>query len=112
VKIVIAGRPAAHWFRRSRAATLRADGAEVAFIGPGATSRMCRPPATELHAIAVEGLRSLKTPARAARVLRAEARVPRARALPQAAGDRRRDGGGGLRRRPVELAALVAGGTV
>ena len=64
------------------AAALRADGAEVAFIGAGRAEATLVPAAGyQLHAISVEGL-SRSNPLRALRaLLRAALAVPRARAL-------------------------------
>jgi UDP-N-acetylglucosamine--N-acetylmuramyl-(pentapeptide) pyrophosphoryl-undecaprenol N-acetylglucosamine transferase len=89
---------------------LRADGAEVVFIG-GARAEAELVPGTgyELHTISVEGV-SRSNPLRALRaLLRAALAVPRARAILR---DLRPDavlGGGGYVTAPVGLAALSLG---
>jgi len=90
------------------AAALRADGAEVAFIGAGRAEATLVPAAGyELHAIAVEGL-SRSNPLRALRaLLRAALAVPRARALLKRLRPDAVMGGGGYVAGPVALAALT-----
>ncbi len=89
------------------AAALRADGAEVAFIGAGRAEATLVPAAGyELHAISVEGL-SRSNPLRALRaLLRAALAVPRARALLARLRPDAVMGGGGYVAGPVVLAAL------
>ncbi|HLB22352.1 MAG TPA: undecaprenyldiphospho-muramoylpentapeptide beta-N-acetylglucosaminyltransferase [Solirubrobacteraceae bacterium] len=90
------------------AAALRADGAEVAFVGAGRAEAALVPQAGyELHAIAVEGL-SRSNPLRALRaLLRAALAVPRARALLRRLCPDAVMGGGGYVAGPVALAALM-----
>lgn len=90
------------------AAALRADGAEVAFIGAGRAEATLVPQAGyELHAISVEGL-SRRNPLRALRaLLRAALAVPRARALLARLRPDAVMGGGGYVAGPVALAALT-----
>jgi UDP-N-acetylglucosamine--N-acetylmuramyl-(pentapeptide) pyrophosphoryl-undecaprenol N-acetylglucosamine transferase len=90
------------------AAALRADGAEVAFIGAGRAEATLIPRAGyELHAIAVEGL-SRTNPLRALRALaRAALAVARARALLARLRPGAVMGGGGYVAGPVALAALT-----
>ena len=89
------------------AAALRADGAEVAFIGAGRAEATLVPAAGyQLHAISVEGL-SRSNPLRALRaLLRAALAVPRARALLRQLAPDAVMGGGGYVAGPVALAAL------
>jgi UDP-N-acetylglucosamine--N-acetylmuramyl-(pentapeptide) pyrophosphoryl-undecaprenol N-acetylglucosamine transferase len=86
---------------------LRADGAEVSFIGGGRAEAELVPAAGfQLHAIAVEGL-SRTNPLRALRALmRAAAAVVRARALLARLAPDAVMGGGGYVAGPVGLAAL------
>jgi UDP-N-acetylglucosamine--N-acetylmuramyl-(pentapeptide) pyrophosphoryl-undecaprenol N-acetylglucosamine transferase len=90
------------------AAALRADGAEVAFIGAGRAEATLVPQAGyELHAISVEGL-SRANPLLALRaVLRATLAVPRARSLLRRLRPDAVMGGGGYVAGPVALAALT-----
>jgi UDP-N-acetylglucosamine--N-acetylmuramyl-(pentapeptide) pyrophosphoryl-undecaprenol N-acetylglucosamine transferase len=90
------------------AAALRADGAEVEFIGAGrAEARLVPAAGFRLHAIAVEGL-SRTNPLHALRALvRAALAVPRARALLKRIGPDAVMGGGGYVAGPVVLAALT-----
>ncbi len=90
------------------AAALRADGAEVAFIGAGRAEATLVPQAGyELHAISVEGL-SRKNPLHAFRaLLRAALALPRARELLGALQPDAVMGGGGYVAGPVALAALT-----
>jgi UDP-N-acetylglucosamine--N-acetylmuramyl-(pentapeptide) pyrophosphoryl-undecaprenol N-acetylglucosamine transferase len=90
------------------AAALRADGAEVEFIGAGRAEATLVPAAGfPLHAIAVEGL-SRTNPLRALRALvRAALAVPRARRLLRRIGPDAVMGGGGYVSGPVALAALT-----
>jgi UDP-N-acetylglucosamine--N-acetylmuramyl-(pentapeptide) pyrophosphoryl-undecaprenol N-acetylglucosamine transferase len=90
------------------AGALRADGAEVEFIGAGrAEARLVPAAGFPLHAIAVEGL-SRSNPLRALRALvRAALAVPRARKLLRQAGPDAVMGGGGYVAGPVALAALT-----
>jgi UDP-N-acetylglucosamine--N-acetylmuramyl-(pentapeptide) pyrophosphoryl-undecaprenol N-acetylglucosamine transferase len=90
------------------AAALRADGAEVSFIGAGRAEADLVPQAGfELHAISVEGL-SRRNPLRALRALmRAALAVPRARALLVRLRPHAVMGGGGYVAGPVALAALT-----
>jgi UDP-N-acetylglucosamine--N-acetylmuramyl-(pentapeptide) pyrophosphoryl-undecaprenol N-acetylglucosamine transferase len=90
------------------AAALRADGADVVFIGAGRAEATLVPRAGyQLHAIAVEGL-SRRNPLRAARaLLRAALAVPRARRLLAALRPDAVMGGGGYVAGPVALAALT-----
>jgi UDP-N-acetylglucosamine--N-acetylmuramyl-(pentapeptide) pyrophosphoryl-undecaprenol N-acetylglucosamine transferase len=90
------------------AAALRADGAEVAFIGAGRAEATLVPGAGyELHAISVEGL-SRSNPLLALRaLLRAALAVPRARALLRRLRPAAVMGGGGYVAGPVALAALT-----
>jgi UDP-N-acetylglucosamine--N-acetylmuramyl-(pentapeptide) pyrophosphoryl-undecaprenol N-acetylglucosamine transferase len=89
------------------AEALRADGAEVAFIGGERAEAQLVPAAGfVLHPIAVEGL-SRSNPLRAARaLLRAAAALPRARALLAELGADAVMGGGGYVAGPVGLAAV------
>jgi UDP-N-acetylglucosamine--N-acetylmuramyl-(pentapeptide) pyrophosphoryl-undecaprenol N-acetylglucosamine transferase len=89
------------------AGTLRADGAEVAFIGAGRAEATLVPAAGyELHAISVEGL-SRSNPLLALRALiRAALAVPRALALLRRLRPDAVMGGGGYVAGPVALAAL------
>jgi UDP-N-acetylglucosamine--N-acetylmuramyl-(pentapeptide) pyrophosphoryl-undecaprenol N-acetylglucosamine transferase len=86
---------------------LRADGAEVSFIGGGRAEAELVPAAGfQLHAIAVEGL-SRTNPLRAVRaLLRAAGAVVRARALLARLSPDAVMGGGGYVAGPVGLAAL------
>jgi UDP-N-acetylglucosamine--N-acetylmuramyl-(pentapeptide) pyrophosphoryl-undecaprenol N-acetylglucosamine transferase len=86
---------------------LRADGAEVAFIGAGrAESQLVPAAGFELHTIAVEGL-SRTSPLRAARALALAAMaLPRARRLLARLQPDAVMGGGGYVAGPVGLAAL------
>jgi UDP-N-acetylglucosamine--N-acetylmuramyl-(pentapeptide) pyrophosphoryl-undecaprenol N-acetylglucosamine transferase len=86
---------------------LRAEGAEVAFIGGGRAEAQLVPAAGyELQAISVEGL-SRSHPLRALRALgRAAAAVPRARRILRALGADAVMGGGGYVAGPVGVAAL------
>jgi UDP-N-acetylglucosamine--N-acetylmuramyl-(pentapeptide) pyrophosphoryl-undecaprenol N-acetylglucosamine transferase len=90
------------------AAALRADGADVAFIGAGRAEATLVPRAGyQLHAISVEGL-SRRNPLRALRaLLRAALAVPRARRLLSRLGPDAVMGGGGYVAGPVALAALT-----
>jgi UDP-N-acetylglucosamine--N-acetylmuramyl-(pentapeptide) pyrophosphoryl-undecaprenol N-acetylglucosamine transferase len=90
------------------AGALRADGAEVEFIGAGrAEARLVPAAGFPLHAIAVEGL-SRSNPLRALRALvRAALAVPRARKLLRQIGPDAVMGGGGYVAGPVALAALT-----
>jgi UDP-N-acetylglucosamine--N-acetylmuramyl-(pentapeptide) pyrophosphoryl-undecaprenol N-acetylglucosamine transferase len=90
------------------AAALRADGAEVQFVGAGRAEAELVPDAGyELHAIAVEGL-SRSNPLRALRALgRAALAVPRARRLLKRLRADAVMGGGGYVAGPVALAALT-----
>jgi UDP-N-acetylglucosamine--N-acetylmuramyl-(pentapeptide) pyrophosphoryl-undecaprenol N-acetylglucosamine transferase len=87
---------------------LRAEGAEVAFIGAGRAEAQLVPAAGfPLHAISVEGL-SRSSPLRAARALiLAAAAVPRSRALLSRLAPDAVMGGGGYVAGPVGLAALT-----
>jgi UDP-N-acetylglucosamine--N-acetylmuramyl-(pentapeptide) pyrophosphoryl-undecaprenol N-acetylglucosamine transferase len=87
---------------------LRADGAEVAFIGAGRAEAQLVPAAGfELHSISVEGL-SRSNPLRALRALvRAALAVPRARGLLRRLRPDAVMGGGGYVAGPVALAALT-----
>jgi UDP-N-acetylglucosamine--N-acetylmuramyl-(pentapeptide) pyrophosphoryl-undecaprenol N-acetylglucosamine transferase len=87
---------------------LRAEGAEVAFIGAGrAEAQMVPAAGYALERISVEGL-SRSNPLRALRaLLRAAAAVPRARLLLRALGADAVMGGGGYVSAPVVLAALT-----
>jgi UDP-N-acetylglucosamine--N-acetylmuramyl-(pentapeptide) pyrophosphoryl-undecaprenol N-acetylglucosamine transferase len=89
------------------AEALRADGAEVAFIGGERAEAQLVPAAGfALHPIAVEGL-SRSNPLRAIRALtRAAAALPRARALLGELGADAVMGGGGYVAGPVGLAAV------
>ena len=84
---------------------LRAEGAEVAFIGAGrAEAQMVPAAGYALERISVEGL-SRSNPLRALRaLLRAAAAVPRARLLLRALGADAVMGGGGYVSAPVVLA--------
>ncbi len=86
---------------------LRAEGAQVAFVGAGRAEAELVPAAGyELHAIAVEGL-SRTNPLRALRALwRAARAVPRARALLRRLRPDAVMGGGGYVAGPVALAAM------
>jgi UDP-N-acetylglucosamine--N-acetylmuramyl-(pentapeptide) pyrophosphoryl-undecaprenol N-acetylglucosamine transferase len=86
---------------------LRAEGAEVAFIGAGRAEAQLVPAAGfPLHAISVEGL-SRSNPLRALRaLLRAALAVPRARVLLRRLRPEAVMGGGGYVAGPVVLAAL------
>jgi UDP-N-acetylglucosamine--N-acetylmuramyl-(pentapeptide) pyrophosphoryl-undecaprenol N-acetylglucosamine transferase len=90
------------------AAALRADGADVAFIGAGRAEATLVPQAGyRLYTIAVEGL-SRKNPLRALRaLLRAALAVPRARRLLARLRPDAVMGGGGYVAGPVALAALT-----
>jgi UDP-N-acetylglucosamine--N-acetylmuramyl-(pentapeptide) pyrophosphoryl-undecaprenol N-acetylglucosamine transferase len=90
------------------AGALRADGAEVEFIGAGrAEARLVPAAGFPLHAIEVEGL-SRTNPLRALRALgRAALAVPRARKLLRQIGPDAVMGGGGYVAGPVALAALT-----
>jgi UDP-N-acetylglucosamine--N-acetylmuramyl-(pentapeptide) pyrophosphoryl-undecaprenol N-acetylglucosamine transferase len=92
------------------AEALRAEGAEVAFIGGGRAEAQLVPQAGfPLHAISVEGL-SRSNPLRALRaVARAVAAVPRSRALLRETGAQAVMGGGGYVAGPVGLAAVSLG---
>ncbi|MEA2335400.1 MAG: UDP-N-acetylglucosamine--N-acetylmuramyl-(pentapeptide) pyrophosphoryl-undecaprenol [Solirubrobacteraceae bacterium] len=92
------------------AAALRADGAEVAFVGAGrAEARLVPQAGYELHAISVEGL-SRRNPLLALRaVLRAALAVARARSLLRRLRPDAVMGGGGYVSGPVALAALTLG---
>jgi UDP-N-acetylglucosamine--N-acetylmuramyl-(pentapeptide) pyrophosphoryl-undecaprenol N-acetylglucosamine transferase len=87
---------------------LRAEGAEVAFIGAGrAETRLVPAAGFPLHSISVEGL-SRSSPLRAARALaRAAAAVARARVLLAGLAPDAVMGGGGYVAGPVVLAALT-----
>ncbi len=87
---------------------LRAEGAEVAFIGGGRAEAQLVPAAGfELHAIAVEGL-SRSNPLRAARALALAAlALPRARKLLRELAPDAVMGGGGYVAGPVGVAALT-----
>ncbi len=89
------------------AEALRAEGAEVSFIGGGRAEATLVPAAGfPLHTIAVEGL-SRSHPLRALRALaRAAVALPRARALLKRIGPDAVMGGGGYVAGPVGLAAL------
>jgi UDP-N-acetylglucosamine--N-acetylmuramyl-(pentapeptide) pyrophosphoryl-undecaprenol N-acetylglucosamine transferase len=89
------------------AAVLRAEGAEVAFIGSGRAEAELVPAAGfPLHRISVEGI-SRTNPLRAGRALAlASAAVPRARALLRELAPDAVMGGGGYVAGPVGLAAL------
>lgn len=89
------------------AEALRAEGAEVAFIGGDRAEAQLVPEAGfPLHAIAVEGL-SRSSPSAAARALgRAVAALPRARALLRRLAPDAVMGGGGYVAGPVGLAAV------
>jgi UDP-N-acetylglucosamine--N-acetylmuramyl-(pentapeptide) pyrophosphoryl-undecaprenol N-acetylglucosamine transferase len=89
------------------AGALRAEGAEVAFIGAGRAEAQLVPAAGfPLHALAVEGL-SRTNPLRALRALvRAALAVPRARRLLRGMAPDVVMGGGGYVAGPVALAAL------
>jgi len=89
---------------------LRAEGADVAFIGAGRAEAQLVPAAGfPLHRISVEGL-SRSSPLRAARALAlAVAAVPRARALLVRLDPGAVMGGGGYVAGPVGLAALTLG---
>jgi UDP-N-acetylglucosamine--N-acetylmuramyl-(pentapeptide) pyrophosphoryl-undecaprenol N-acetylglucosamine transferase len=86
---------------------LRAEGAQVAFIGGARVeAELVGAAGYELHPIAVEGL-SRSNPLRAGRAaLRAAAALPRARALLRALQPRAVLGGGGYVAGPVGVAAL------
>src|SRR2546423_5158389 len=86
---------------------LRAEGAEVAFIGAGrAEAQMVPAAGYALERISVEGL-SRSSPLRALRaLLRAAAAVPRARRLLRRPGAGAVMGGGGYVSAPVVVAAL------
>jgi UDP-N-acetylglucosamine--N-acetylmuramyl-(pentapeptide) pyrophosphoryl-undecaprenol N-acetylglucosamine transferase len=88
--------------------TLRADGAEVTFVGGERAEAQLVPAAGyELHAIAVEGL-SRSNPLRAARaLLRAALALPRARRLLRRSRADAVLGGGGYVAGPVALAAIT-----
>jgi UDP-N-acetylglucosamine--N-acetylmuramyl-(pentapeptide) pyrophosphoryl-undecaprenol N-acetylglucosamine transferase len=90
------------------AAVLRAEGAEVAFIGAGRAEAELVPAAGfPLHRISVEGI-SRTNPLRAGRALAlAAAAVPRARALLLELAPDAVMGGGGYVAGPVGLAALT-----
>jgi UDP-N-acetylglucosamine--N-acetylmuramyl-(pentapeptide) pyrophosphoryl-undecaprenol N-acetylglucosamine transferase len=90
------------------AAALRAEGAEVEFIGAGrAEARLVPAAGFELHSIAVEGL-SRRNPLKALRaLLRAALAVPRARGLLRRLRPDAVMGGGGYVAGPVALAALT-----
>jgi UDP-N-acetylglucosamine--N-acetylmuramyl-(pentapeptide) pyrophosphoryl-undecaprenol N-acetylglucosamine transferase len=90
------------------AGALRAEGADVEFIGAGRAEASLVPAAGfPLHAIAVEGL-SRTNPLRALRALvRAALAVPRARGLLKRIGPDAVMGGGGYVSGPVALAALT-----
>jgi UDP-N-acetylglucosamine--N-acetylmuramyl-(pentapeptide) pyrophosphoryl-undecaprenol N-acetylglucosamine transferase len=90
------------------AGALRADGAEVEFIGAGrAEARLVPAAGFPLHAIAVEGM-SRSNPLRALRALvRAALALPRARKLLREIGPDAVLGGGGYVAGPVALAALT-----
>jgi UDP-N-acetylglucosamine--N-acetylmuramyl-(pentapeptide) pyrophosphoryl-undecaprenol N-acetylglucosamine transferase len=90
------------------ASALRAEGAEVTFIGGTRAEAQLVPSAGfSLHTIAVEGL-SRSSPLRALRALAlAAAAVPRARALLKELGPDAVMGGGGYIAGPVGLAALT-----
>jgi UDP-N-acetylglucosamine--N-acetylmuramyl-(pentapeptide) pyrophosphoryl-undecaprenol N-acetylglucosamine transferase len=90
------------------AAALRADGAEVEFIGAGRAEATLVPAAGfPLHTIAVEGL-SRTNPLRALRaLLRAALAVPCARGLLKEIAPDAVMGGGGYVAGPVALAALM-----
>src|SRR5271170_2774053 len=92
------------------AAALRAEGAEVTFIGGVRAEAQLVPAAGfPLHTIAVEGL-SRANPLRALRALvLAAAAVPRARALLKRLAPHAVLGGGGYVAGPVGLAALTLG---
>jgi UDP-N-acetylglucosamine--N-acetylmuramyl-(pentapeptide) pyrophosphoryl-undecaprenol N-acetylglucosamine transferase len=92
------------------AGALRAEGAQVAFIGAGRAEAELVPRAGyELHAISVEGL-SRTNPLRALRALaRAAAAVPRARRLLRALKPDAVLGGGGYVAAPVVIAARTLG---
>lgn len=87
---------------------LRAEGAEVAFIGSGrAEAQMVPAAGYELERISVEGL-SRSNPLRAMRALvRAAAALPRARRLLRRMGAQAVMGGGGYVSAPVVMAALT-----
>jgi UDP-N-acetylglucosamine--N-acetylmuramyl-(pentapeptide) pyrophosphoryl-undecaprenol N-acetylglucosamine transferase len=87
---------------------LRAEGAEVAFIGAGRAEAQLVPDAGfPLHSISVEGL-SRTNPLRALRaVIRAALAVPRARSLLKGLAPDAVMGGGGYVAGPVVLAALT-----
>jgi UDP-N-acetylglucosamine--N-acetylmuramyl-(pentapeptide) pyrophosphoryl-undecaprenol N-acetylglucosamine transferase len=87
---------------------LRAEGAEVAFVGAGRAEAQLVPAAGfELHSISVEGL-SRTNPLRALRALvRAALAVPRARRLLRRLRPDAVMGGGGYVAGPVALAALT-----
>jgi len=87
---------------------LRAEGAEVAFIGGGRAEAQLVPAAGfQLHTIAVEGL-SRSNPLRALRALmRAAMALPRARALLRQLAPDAVMGGGGYVAGPVGVAALT-----
>jgi UDP-N-acetylglucosamine--N-acetylmuramyl-(pentapeptide) pyrophosphoryl-undecaprenol N-acetylglucosamine transferase len=89
------------------AGALRAEGAEVAFIGSGRAEAQLVPAAGfPLHTIAVEGL-SRRNPLRAVRALvLAAVALPRARALLSALAPDAVMGGGGYVAGPVGVAAL------
>jgi UDP-N-acetylglucosamine--N-acetylmuramyl-(pentapeptide) pyrophosphoryl-undecaprenol N-acetylglucosamine transferase len=90
------------------AGALRAENAEVEFIGAGrAEARLVPAAGFPLHAIEVEGL-SRSNPLRALRALvRAALAVPRARKLLRQIGPDAVMGGGGYVAGPVALAALT-----
>ena len=90
------------------AEALRAEGAEVAFIGGArAEAELVRDAGFPLHAISVEGLHR-SNPLRALRALAlAAAALPRARALLAEIGPDAVMGGGGYVAGPVGLAALT-----
>jgi UDP-N-acetylglucosamine--N-acetylmuramyl-(pentapeptide) pyrophosphoryl-undecaprenol N-acetylglucosamine transferase len=86
---------------------LRAEGAQIAFVGADRAERQLVPEAGfELHTIAVEGL-SRSSPLRAARALaRAAVAVPRARAILAQLRPDAVMGGGGYVSAPVVAAAI------
>jgi UDP-N-acetylglucosamine--N-acetylmuramyl-(pentapeptide) pyrophosphoryl-undecaprenol N-acetylglucosamine transferase len=90
------------------AAALRADGAEVAFVGAGRAEAELVPAAGyQLHAISVEGLHR-RNPLLAMRaLLRAALAVPRSRRLLKQLRPDAVMGGGGYVAGPVALAALT-----
>ncbi len=90
------------------AAALRAEGAEVEFVGAGRAEATLVPAAGyRLHTIAVEGL-SRTNPLKALRaMLRAAAALPRARRLLKALAPDAVMGGGGYVAGPLALAAIT-----